>query len=105
MKAFAFYLIALPTLEPTMRSSPKPFMNAVALIPCSSAIVFTYVRSNAGVHRIPVVGVEPLSVAGESIRADLAAYEIAEPKDGICRFALPTARRQDLDLSGHQFAR
>ncbi len=64
-----------------MRFSPKLLLLSVFILAvCGSAMAYAYVHFNIGVYRMPVAAMEPTIMTGESIRADLSAYETAEPQ-------------------------
>ena len=55
-------------------------LGVFVVILCSAAIAYAFVRANAGVFRMPVAAMEPTIKSGELFRADMLAYETADPR-------------------------
>ena len=55
-------------------------LGVVSILVCSAAIVYGFVCGCANVYKMPVSAMEPTIKAGESIRANMSAYEHADPQ-------------------------
>lgn len=64
-----------------MRASRKLVVLGVAVVVlCCAAIAYAFVHGNAGMFRMPNAAMEPTIKAGATFRADMSAYETADPR-------------------------
>lgn len=64
-----------------MRAAKKRVaLGIVVVVLCVAATTYAYVRANAGVFVVPVTAMEPTIESGQTVRADMSAYETSDPQ-------------------------
>jgi signal peptidase I len=58
----------------------RVLVGSVIVFLCTVAVVYGFVRGSAGVYRMPVSVMEPTIEVGETVWADMSAYQSADPQ-------------------------